>query len=575
MPLQTHTTIAPSSIVLSRLLFHNEVPDALEAASIHQGINDIKGEIFRLQSQLEYLERLLQKHRRVLSAVRRIPAGVWGRIFTFVLPFCLRGNERRELLHLTLVCRAWCQAARLTRRLWNKYSVDTHPFSYKAAKSWLSRSGDLPKSLEVDGLACGHCKKFRRDNGDFRCPIIHPELVKLLLEGPVLNHLSLKCQVPLCFKKLCERLHPSMWISIKSLTIWIEDGWRQVIEGEVMSHSFDIPPNVTSLEISLGYAYDFGCPDRPLCISPIVYARLTSLSFNSGAWSNGAAFLAALKHCTSLESLTINFVCNGWRYDDEDYRIAGRSVSLPCLRTLQLQQACETDILEHLVMPALIELVVRGEYSEGEREFQWYFPNPQVRCPNLRILRLYTPRSVDPSELAAILKYLPHLTEVTLSGAVPDIHARRDYYGHEPKNVEEVGEHRETPMRDVFQMLHSWDQKYGANRNLSSLQVLEILDLPENYNFSYISNYIAARSRKPPGEASDTLKQLTITFLPTRFLKNCNFGDFKNVQEVLERRGIRASITPSELKPFRQDWNEPLYPFRAQIPGPPLVNVTY
>ncbi|KAJ2928210.1 hypothetical protein H1R20_g8883, partial [Candolleomyces eurysporus] len=475
-------------------------------------------------------------------------------------------RREKQLLYITLVCKTWCQAARVTHELWSSFSLDTYsPASspaYEAVRSWLSRSGGLPKSLRVDGFDCSHCKNFQRDDGDFWCPIIHPELVKLLSEGPVLNHLSLMCPLPLCYKKLCERLHPSLWNPINSLSIRIEEGPNEMIEGEVRSNSFDIPPDVTSLEIDMGHVSSFGSPGLPLGISPSVYARLKSFSFNGVTWGDARAFLQALHHCKSLEIMTISFG-QGWgAFDGGGHRAAG-SVSLPCLRTLHLRHAWKTDIFKFLTLPALTELVVRGEEHELGY-FWWGFPNPELRCPNLRIFRFYTPRAVDPLELAATLKNLPHLTELTLSRAVSDRYVQDDDYDDVVEQWHRHGEEPEARMRDVFQILRSWDQKCGVSRILPSLQVLEILDLPSNYDFSHVCKFISARLTNRRRQANDTLKELTVTFLPAQTPNNCISSDFKNVHEELEKRGIRASITPSELKPRRgrRDWyDESLYFF--------------
>lgn len=557
-----------SSIALSHLLTSNEVPNAFETSCIHQGLNNLQSEISRLQSQLYHLENLSKTHRSVLSAVRRLPFEVLGRIFSFVPSSFPKIYERQELLHLTQVCRRWCQAARLTHLLWSEFELE-YGTSYEAAASWLSRSGNLPKTLNVRKRWCGHSRS--NHHADFQqCDLAAPGIVKMLLEGPPLDRLHLSCAVPLCFQKLCEQLRPSLWKPIKSLSISIDDGWDQLIEGEVTSNSFDIPPSVTALSIDLGFSSNFGLPNRPLCISSSAYARLKSFSFSSTpAWSNGAAVLAALQYCANLEILTINFGRNMWKYDVEGYR--AQSVSLPKLHTLHLHQTFETSILNYLIMPALAELVVRGSHYLELDYFWWNLPNPELRCPNLRIFRLYAPEPImGPVKLATILQGLPHLTELTLSKAVCDRDDAEEEEGLIIKTNwgylnedEEEEEEEETLMDDVFQILHSWDQERGRARILPSLQVLEVLDLPCDYNFSYICEYLEGRLNKPPNGGTDTLKKLTVTFLPTREPNNCNSRDFENIHEKLEGKGIRASITPSKLEPVRRRDYWYLYDFRV------------
>jgi hypothetical protein len=171
------------------------------------------------------------------------------------------------------------------------------------------------------------------------------------------------------------------------------------------------------------------------------------------------------------------------------------------------------------------------------------------------------------------------LTELTLSGAVSDSHADSPGVGygydanecscHNGEKEEGAGDWTPSmwapPICDAFQILHSWDRECGASQNLPSLQVLEILDLPTNYDFTYICDYIQERLEKPPGHVSDTLKTFTATFLPSQLPRNCNFSNFKIVHEELEKVGIRASVTPSELKPPKlstyEPWDYELYPF--------------
>jgi hypothetical protein len=58
----------------------------------------------------------------------------------------------------------------------------------------------------------------------------------VLAEGFDLNHLSLRCQVPLCVRKLCERIHPSQWGPIRSLALHFKS---EVFEDDEISNSFD------------------------------------------------------------------------------------------------------------------------------------------------------------------------------------------------------------------------------------------------------------------------------------------------------------------------------------------------
>ncbi|KAJ2915883.1 hypothetical protein MD484_g4519, partial [Candolleomyces efflorescens] len=583
MPQQTTPITHPSSTHLSGFLSTNAPPGALEAASIHQGSIIIQDKISQLRSRLGHLEGLLQDHRRVLSTIRRIPTEVWGRIFTFVLPFCTEGFNKRELLQLALVCKAWYQAVRVTHGLWSQYVADTHPPSFEAAKSWLSRSGNVrPKSLEV------HCSQAHQDTND-TCTITHSEVVKVLAEGPELNHLFLRCQTSLCIQRLSKQIPPSQWGPIEILNLHFKSRGSDS-EEDFISNFLDIPSSVTSLTIDLGYWWDRYWHRYPICFSPSVYERLTSFSFNSAAWESGGQFLRAVQHLTSLEKLTISFIRSWWL----DWDRVTTPVSLPCLRTLHLIQAQEFTLLESLMLPALTELVVRGEDADKDPSttldpnFRYSWPHPELQCPNLRVFRLYSP-PVHPYRLASTLRHLPHLTELTLSGVIseerPD-DADLDAYQisiecscHQGGNVD--GPETQwtcpmwaPPMHDVFQILHSWDLESKASpRNMPCLQVLEILNLPADYDFTCICSYLQGRLEKPPPPAlasEDTLKRLIVTFRASRLPDNCNIQNFRTVHEGLEKIGIRTSITPSALNPSKRPssntpWDDELYPFNVDV----------
>ena len=270
MPQETSVT-HPSSTQLSGFLASNAAPDALEAASIRRGSIYIQGQISQLRARLCHLEGLLQDHRRVLSAVRRTPAEVWGRIFTFVLPLHAEGFKKQELLKLALICKAWHQAALATHQLWSHYVADTYPPSFEAAQSWLSRSGTLqPKSLKV---VCNHAH-----GAEDKCTVMHSEVVRVLEEVPKLNHLLLRCQNLLCLRRLCLRIRPSQWGPIEILNLHFKSRTYNQPTG---MDPIEIPPNVTSLVVDLGYESHLYHLQHPIRLSQSVMERLTSFSFTA------------------------------------------------------------------------------------------------------------------------------------------------------------------------------------------------------------------------------------------------------------------------------------------------------
>jgi hypothetical protein len=65
---------------VQRLVSSNDVPSALEEASIHEEIDEsLSQKISKFRLELQYLEDRRQKRRVVLSAIRKIPIEVFGR----------------------------------------------------------------------------------------------------------------------------------------------------------------------------------------------------------------------------------------------------------------------------------------------------------------------------------------------------------------------------------------------------------------------------------------------------------------------------------------------------------------
>jgi hypothetical protein len=299
---------------LARLFSTNITPKAEEISTIQQGVGALSEKIGRLKAQLEILEEDLREHQAILSAVRRIPAEVLGEIFKSVLPLILNAEGRKQLVTLCLVCKPWCHAARLTRRLWSSLEIETEKdISYSKAISWFLRSGNVPRVLKINTGLGDDCEEV------IDCELDRTELAKLLTDGPILDSLSLRCSSSRCFENLVEGIegieslpessNPRPWDSIRSLTLDLDEEWKDtpVPESGVLTR---IPKSVTALQLFLPSVdqaqwRESNFRGGELHIPPSLFESL--VSFTIGCDWEQTTILSILQHCTNVETLTINF----------------------------------------------------------------------------------------------------------------------------------------------------------------------------------------------------------------------------------------------------------------------------
>ncbi|KAF6754827.1 hypothetical protein DFP72DRAFT_1067978 [Ephemerocybe angulata] len=106
------------------LLDSNVPPKPVEIPFVESRILDLVHRI----SELRKLEQELERHRAILSPVRRIPGEVLGHIFTFLQPFengekVRTADGRKELVGLSLVCKLWHDATLCTHGLWTGLQI--------------------------------------------------------------------------------------------------------------------------------------------------------------------------------------------------------------------------------------------------------------------------------------------------------------------------------------------------------------------------------------------------------------------------------------------------------------------
>ena len=106
--------------------------------------------------------------------------------------------SRGELVHLMLVCRGWRAAALSAHGLWSNISIDGiegPSLSYNKMAVWLARAGNLPRRLVIAMQRKEDCPNFcsPQFGVDSACILNrNRSLVRLLLEGPPLDHLGMK-----------------------------------------------------------------------------------------------------------------------------------------------------------------------------------------------------------------------------------------------------------------------------------------------------------------------------------------------------------------------------------------------
>ncbi|TEB38164.1 hypothetical protein FA13DRAFT_1725807 [Coprinellus micaceus] len=204
-------------IVDSKLAFsmkhffaNNDPPPAPELQCALRGIEDLvdqiddaKREISFWSERLHTLEANLKEHRGVVSAIRRMPAEILGQIFeahqslgsSFNSP---SKSSRAELIHLMLVCRGWRTAALSAHGLWANISIDGIDgpgLSYDKLVVWLARAGNLPRRLVIALQRREDCPSLCSPQFgiDSTCILSRNlSLVRLILEGPPLEHLGVK-----------------------------------------------------------------------------------------------------------------------------------------------------------------------------------------------------------------------------------------------------------------------------------------------------------------------------------------------------------------------------------------------
>ncbi|KAF7968253.1 hypothetical protein HWV62_31551 [Athelia sp. TMB] len=335
----------PSESTLSHLLKSNHPPTLEEEALTHTVLNRIRSDIAAIDGEIararavvdgllckrEAMEAKLNEHARIFSTLRRVPPEILSQIFLF----CLSGRPVEPHDYFTaprvlgLVCNRWRYVARTTPELYTCFHFLMTDASIKAdaiaAKTWLSRSGELPLFL-IFGTS-----------DDIPSPLAHTilddifmhchrwkEITLFLPHDLVAQFATIKGRTPsleyLGFLSAQERIDVRIW--------------------PLPLDAFQDAPLLKSLYL------DGGVFNVTLNLA---WHALTELRLDDGL---STLVMPMLRDCLSLETLEISDIEDG-------YPTGHLIVELPNLHTLNLTiDTISYHIFAELKLPALRHLVL-------------------------------------------------------------------------------------------------------------------------------------------------------------------------------------------------------------------------
>ncbi|KAF6745954.1 hypothetical protein DFP72DRAFT_923684 [Ephemerocybe angulata] len=498
------------------LLNSNNVPSSSQAASVQQTIDGLSKRISKLQSQLDALEGQRQRHRAILSPVRRMPMEILGEIFALALPDVLYPDDRRMLRHLGLVCKSWRNASLLAHRLWSGLQLSLPPEdgAYGRAVSWLTKSGALPKTLRYDGRGC-QCTSEELEP----CLLTNPELLRLLTTGPSLDHFGLLCIRTTCFRNWIAAINsakkslsgPCPWDTLRSFRL--ECIYEESQEGDEL-FLFSHLPFVTSLNIELPSNLVVGVEGDgdPMVTIPVkLLNQLTTFAIEFDWY--GTEIFSLLESCKNLETLTITCSSRFHLFDEHEPKLLGLAKSrvvLPKVRKFSIGRSKSSSILKYLAMPALSDLDLDLEYGREVDDKFGATLHDFFRASNasesLQALRISN-TEVPAADLRYCLSNLPLLKDLNLDGVE---------FGD--KLFETTGE----------------NQDLVVSPNLPSLEHLTMLYLPRTYEYqSELWDFSEAKRYGPCN--------LTMSYRPPT-IASCSPFQI----QVLKKAGVLLNFLPSQ-----------------------------
>ena len=340
-----------------------------------------------------------------------------------------------NLTTLRLVSKDWHDAALSAPSLWSRVYVnmyDGQRVTYNRAMRWFNRSGTWSaKSLWVQATAHNHS---RTEEGEKeRCELEDEQLVKILVEGPALEQLTIDCVSPWCFAKLlrCMACTPSqnqkIWGSIKAFKLVIREQWDLEAFSLAMREVRDHTTGLSSFKLYLPHrnAVFADVDDEWSMLIDVpaeVLTRLTHLSLGCD-WGY-TRILDLLSSCSELHWLTLQLF-SAVRETHDPPLAEQQQVDLPALQTLQVKNAPASAVPFLLLLhtPSLVDLDIRFDLDtkdETLKEFSQYITSiSRNSTSGLRKLRIHS-AITECEEFAEILCNLPFLTHLTVDSRFYD-----------------------------------------------------------------------------------------------------------------------------------------------------------
>ena len=309
--------------------------------------------------------------------IHQLPLEILGQIFEASFAPGMSSECMKRLSNLCLVCRTWREAALGHHRLWSSLEVKTlfTPRVYDKVEAWFTRAGTTPKSLVVRSPYHQYCWVEE----ELICRFTAPGLLKQLLEGSRLDHLTLSCPTSHCLLSLTKRLTPSVfykaspWSNLRSLRLVVNTQWEMDSEPyEAVDQIFHRLPPVKSLHLHVpGYKYHIPpssprADQRRLIIPQLALVRLTNFTLDCDWHYDVVARI--LRPCCNIQTLTIHLKSSSLgysRYAPPDDSASENTIVFPRLKVLRLRQANPKalEFLSQLETPTLAELDISFEVA--------------------------------------------------------------------------------------------------------------------------------------------------------------------------------------------------------------------